>query len=128
MLKSFILFVFGYGIISNNLIALEQQKGKMQNVKINNDKKYNYKSQQENNVFHLPPINQDKLDNATAKTEKKNLSANNLNIKHQNNTDKTKTNNENIVVCPKQIVLIKNITIIQIGFAIIKKYHHLNKI
>ena len=101
MLKSFILFVFGYGIISNNLIALEQQKGKMQNVKINNDKKYNYKSQQENNVFHLPPINQDKLDNATAKTEKKNLSANNLNIKHQNNTDKTKTNNKNVVCMPK---------------------------
>lgn len=128
MLKSVILFVFGYCIISNNLIALEKQQNKMKNVKINNDKKYNYKLQKENNVFHLPPINQDKLDKNTENKEKTNLSANNLNLKHQNNTDKTKTNNENIVVCPKQIVLIKNITIIQIGFAIIKKYHHLNKI
>ena len=101
MLKQLVLLVFCYCIIANNLVALEQQKGKIQNVKINNDKKYNYKSQQDNNVFHLPPINQDKLDKNTENKEKTNLSANNLNIKHQNNTDKTKTNNKNVVCMPK---------------------------
>ena len=101
MLKSFILFVFGYCIISNNLIALEQQQSKMKNVQINNDKKYNYKLQQNKNAFHLPPIKQDKIDNTIEQTEKKNLSTSNLNIKTQNNTDTTQIHNENIICMPK---------------------------